>query len=190
MKTDPGTYAFIFKSPSTYSILSITTGKVIRASGPYTSGVPIVMGGTGIRITVTDADTAADLRAQTGDSIIVAPGIFANVGTAPVLSLRPFSYGTHYASDDGIVFAVRRDNDSSSSLISYADSFLVSTQPVQVRNDITNAELENVKVVPNPYLIGSLYETGIWRPAPGTDPRAEVQPSPRPLHDHHLQHGR
>jgi hypothetical protein len=168
VKTDPGTYAFFFKSPSTYSILSITTGKVIRATGPYTSGVPIVMGGTGLRITVTDADTAADLRPQAGDSLIVAPGIFASTGTVPVLSLRPFSYGAHYASDDGMVFAVKRDNDSASSLISYADSFLVATQAVQVRNDISQAELNNVKVVPNPYLVGSLYEReyGVLRREP------------------------
>ena len=127
MKTDPGTYAFVFKSPSTYSIISITTGKVIRASGPYTSGVPIVMGGTGLRILLTDTASSADARPEEGDSILVYPGISATSAGTTVLSLRPFWYGTHYASDDGIVFAVVRNNDSASSLISYADSFAFST---------------------------------------------------------------
>ena len=75
VKTDPGTYALIFRSASSYSILSLTTGKVIRPLGQYTSGVPIIMGGTGLRITLTDTATSADLRPETGDSILVYPGV-------------------------------------------------------------------------------------------------------------------
>ncbi len=168
VKTDPGTYALVFKSASTYSILSLTTGKVIRASGPYTSGMPITMGGTGLRILLTDTASVADARPETGDSILIHPGVVASTGGTTVLSLRPFGYGTHYATDDGIVFAVMRDNDSSSSLITYTDVFMVSTVPVEVRTDISANELDNVKVVPNPYLVGSLYEReyGVLRKEP------------------------
>jgi hypothetical protein len=168
VKTDPGTYSLVFKSPTTYSITSITTGKVIRASGPYTSGVPIIMGGTGIRILLTDTASTADARPEAGDSILVFPGVMATRGDSSVLSLRSFGYGSHYATDDGLVFSIYRNNDSSSSLITYADSFKVSTLPVEVRTDIKNEDLDNVKVVPNPYLVGSLYEReyGILRKEP------------------------
>ena len=165
VKTDPGTYAFVFKSPSTYSITSLTTGKVIRALGTYTSGVPVTMGGTGIRILLTDTASSADARPEAGDSILVYPGITAASG---VLSLRPFSYGSRYATGDGVVFSVVRNNDSASSLISYTDSFTFSTYPSQVRTTIDSGELNEIKVVPNPYLVGSAYEReyGILRREP------------------------
>ena len=167
VKMDPGAYSFAFKSPTTYTITRLSDAKVIK-NGTWTSGTPIVMGGTGILFTLTDTSSVADLRPEQGDSIIIAPGIMATSGSTTVLGLRPFSYGQHYATDDGIVFAVRRLNDSTTSLISYADSFLVSTQRVAVRNDLSNADLDAVKVVPNPYLVGSQYEReyGVLRREP------------------------
>jgi hypothetical protein len=167
VKMDPGTYSFAFKSPTTYTITSITTSKVIK-NGTYTSGTPIIMGGTGIIITITDTTAGTDVRPEQGDSLIIAPGIRATSGTATVLSLRPFGFGQHYATDDGIVFSLRRLNDSTNSVLAYADSFLVSTQKTQVRSDIANGELDNVKVVPNPYLVGSQYEReyGVLRREP------------------------
>jgi hypothetical protein len=168
VKADPGTYAFAFKSPSTYRLISLTTGRVLRETGPYTSGVPITLGGTGIRILLTDTTSVDDFKPQAGDSILIYPGVEASSGGSTVLSLRPFSYGSHYASDDGIVFAITRDNDTTTSLITYADSFMVSTVPVQVQNDISYNDLENIKVVPNPYLVGSQYEReyGVLRREP------------------------
>jgi hypothetical protein len=167
-KPDPGTYSVVFKSATTYRLTSLTTGRVLRETGTFTSGVPFVLGGTGLRFSVTDTSTVADFKAEAGDSILVYPGISATAGGANVLSLRPFSYGTHYATEDGIVVAVTRDNDSTSSLISYADSFMVSTVPVELRSNITDSELDDVKVVPNPYLVGSLYEReyGVLRREP------------------------
>jgi hypothetical protein len=167
VKIDPGTYSFAFKSPNTYTINSITANKEIKR-GTYTSGAPIVMGGTGMLITLTDTSSNPDFRPQVGDSIIIAPGIMATSGLTTVMNLRPLSYGQHYATDDGIIFAVRRLNDSTNSLISYTDSFKVSTLPMQVRNDIANGELDGIKIVPNPYLIGSQYEReyGVLRREP------------------------
>jgi hypothetical protein len=168
VKTDPGTYALVFKTPSTYSITSLTTGKVIRASGPYTSGNPILLGGTGLRLTITDTASSDDAKPQAGDSILVYPGVMASSAGTTALSLRQFWYGSHYATTDGLVFAVVRNNDSTSSLISYADSFSVSTVPVQMRTAISNSDLNDIKVVPNPYLVGSVYEReyGILRREP------------------------
>jgi hypothetical protein len=168
VKTDPGTYALVFRSPSNYAILSLTTGKVIKASGAYTSGVPIILGGTGLRILLTDTSSVADLRPEAGDSILVYPGITASTGGSTVLSLRPFWYSTHYATDDGIVFSVKRNNDSASSLITYDDSFMFATVPAQTRTSFSTADLNDIKVVPNPYLIGSAYEReyGVLRREP------------------------
>ncbi len=168
VKTDPGTYAVVFKSPTTYSITSITTGKVIRASGTYTSGTPITLGGAGLRLLLTDTASAADARPEAGDSILVFPGIFATSDGATVLSLRPFWYGTRYATNDGVVFSIVRNNDSTSSLISYTDAFAFSTYPSQVRTEIAPGELNDVNVVPNPYLVGSAYEReyGVLRREP------------------------
>ncbi len=168
VKTDPGTYSIKFNSPTNYSITNLTAGKVIRASGTYTSGVPIIMGGSGLRLLLTDTASSAEARPQAGDSILVYPGITASSGGTTVLGLRQFWYGTRYATDDGVVFSVARNNDSSSSLITYADSFAFSTYGAQVRNDIASSELNEVKVVPNPYLVGSEYEReyGILRREP------------------------
>ena len=53
-------------------------------------------------------------------------------------------------------------------MISYADSFSLATIPVQLRSDISGSELNDIKVVPNPYLVGSLYEReyGVLRREP------------------------
>ena len=168
VKTDPGTYSIKFLSPTTYAITNLTMGKVIRASGNYTSGTPIIMGGSGLRLLLTDTASSADAKPQTGDSILVYPGIMARSGGTMVLSLRQFWYGTRYATDDGVVFSITRNNDSASSLIAYADSFAFSTYGAQVRSDIATPELNDVKVVPNPYLVGSEYEReyGILRREP------------------------
>jgi hypothetical protein len=165
---DAGTYAVIFRSPTTYSILSITKSRTLRALGTFTSGTPIILGGAGLRLTITDVSTSGNAGHAAGDSIVVQPGVVATSGGTTVLELQPFAYGTSYVTTDGAVFSIVRNNDSTSSLITYSDSFTFSTVAAQVRTSLTNGDLSNVKVVPNPYLVGSAYEIeyGILRKEP------------------------
>lgn len=164
---DPGTYSVTFRSDSTYSIMSITKSKVIKTLGKFTSGTPIVLGGAGIRITITDT-VSTDAGHVAGDSILVFPGVTATSAGSTVLALQPFAYGTSYVTTDGAIFSITRNNDSSSSLIKYSDSFTFSTVAAQVRTSLTYDDLGNIKVVPNPYLAGSAYEVeyGILRKEP------------------------
>jgi hypothetical protein len=168
VKTDPGTYSVTFHSPANYSIVNLTLNKVIRASGTYTSGNPITLGGSGLRLLITDTSNVSDFRPEAGDSIIIQPGVQATSGGSSVLGLRPFWYGTNYATSDGVVFSITRNNDSSSSLVSYADSFMFSTVSSKLRTAIENSELNAIKVVPNPYIVGSTYEReyGVLRREP------------------------
>jgi hypothetical protein len=75
-----------------------------------------------------------------------------------VLSLQPFSYGTFYTMANGMSFAIRPADTLASSKITYPDSYTFSTSAAGAERAVSDADLNRVKVVPNPYVVASQYE--------------------------------
>ena len=161
------TFSLTFTSATQFVLRNITEGTVVNASGTYQSGVAIVF--EGLRLTLTDDSTAAiGERPEQGDSLIIGQGIVVTSGTQTVLPLQAFVYGVGYSTTTGVVFAIQPADTLPGSKITYRDSYTFATSQAGARAAVTDADLEKVKVVPNPYLISSLYEPefGIIRREP------------------------
>lgn len=161
------TFSLTFTSATQFVLRNITESTVVNASGTYQSGVAIVF--EGLRLTLTDDSTAAiGERPEQGDSLIIGQGIVVTSGTQTVLPLQAFVYGVGYSTTTGVVFAIQPADTLPGSKITYRDSYTFATSQAGARAAVTDADLEKVKVVPNPYLISSLYEPefGIIRREP------------------------
>lgn len=179
----PKTFSLTFSSPSLYALRNLTDGTVLEPAGTYQSGTPIVF--EGLRLTLTDDSTAAvGERPEQGDSLIIRQGIRVTSGTQTVLPLQPFSYGVGYSTSSGVIFAIQPADSLAQSRITYNDRFAFSTTVAGATQPVTDADLERVKVVPNPYLISSLYEPefGIIRREPIRQIRFNNLPSDCTIH--------
>ncbi len=153
--TTAHTFALTFLSPTQYRIRDMQTGTVV-GSGTYASGVSILF--AGLRLTLTDTSSVADDRPEEGDSLWVLPGIRITSGGGQVLSLQPFTYGTWYTTANGIIVSIELEDAAQSSRVAYRDRFSFSTVAAVVDPVREANELNAIKVVPNPYLVSSLYE--------------------------------
>ena len=161
------TFSLVFTSPSGFVLRNLTEGIIMDSAGIYQSGTPIVF--EGLRLILTDDSTAAaGERPEQGDSLVISQGIFVTSGSQTVLPLKAFAYGVGYSTTSGVVFAIQLADALPASKITYRDSYTFSTSQAGVNGSVTDADLERVKVVPNPYLISSLYEPdfGIIRREP------------------------
>jgi len=161
------TFSLTFTSPSQYVLRNLTDGTVVNPAGTYQSGMPIVF--EGLRLILTDDSTAAaGERPEQGDSIVIRQGVRVTSGTQTVLPLQLFSYGVGYSTSSEVVFAIQLADSLPQSRITYKDSYAFSTSAAGATQPVTDVDLERVKVVPNPYLISSLYEPefGIIRREP------------------------
>ena len=149
-------FSVTFTSPSSYVLRDLTKGTVLNASGIYTSGNPIIFEGLSLKL--TDTSSLASDRPQTGDSILVRQGIIVKSGSDVVLPLQRFTYGTRYVTTTGVTFSVQPADAQASSLITYYDSYTFTSSAAGASRSISETDLERVKVVPNPYLVSSMYE--------------------------------
>jgi hypothetical protein len=95
-------FALVFTSTAAFRVRDLTAGTVLAASVPYDpAGTTAAMGG--LRVSMHDTAAFPDQRPEAGDSIVVRPGIAVAVGGTDVLPLRPFGYGTRYATSNGVV---------------------------------------------------------------------------------------
>ena len=148
-------FALAFASPTVYRVFDLQT-RVMVDSGTYVSGTPIRF--KGLRVVLTDTSSIADARPEAGDSVLILPGLTVASGGTLVLSLRPLYYGTSYVTDDGVVMSIVPADALPGAKVTYADRFRFTTAPAAVDPARVANELDRVKVVPNPYLISSLYE--------------------------------
>lgn len=155
MATTAHVFALTFTSATRYRVRDMKTGSVVD-SGAYVSGSPILF--SGLRLVLVDTSVVTDDRPEASDSLWIMPGIRIASGSTEVLPLQPLSYGTWYATSDGIIVAVQQADTAAAFEVTYKDRFAFTTsQPVVDTGRETN-ELNRIKVVPNPYLISSLYE--------------------------------
>ena len=149
-------FSMTFASPTSYVLRDLTKGTVLDASGAYASGTPIIF--EGLRLTFTDTSSEESDHPQTGDSVVVRQGVSVKSGSAVLLPLQHFAYGTRYVTTTGVTFSIQPADAQASSLITYNDSYTFTTTAAGATRSITAGDLERVKVVPNPYLVSSLYE--------------------------------
>jgi hypothetical protein len=177
------TFSLAFTSPTEFVLRNLTDGTVVMPAGIYQSGTPVVF--EGLRLILTDDSTAAaGERPEQGDSLIISQGISVASGAQTVLPLRLFAYGVGYSTTSGVVFAIQPADTLAASTITYKDIYTFSTSQAGVNRSVTDADLERVKVVPNPYLISSLYEPdfGIIRREPIRQIRFNNLPSDCTIH--------
>jgi hypothetical protein len=93
-------YGVVFLSDSTFTVRNLATGSVVIPAGAYRSGTPVDF--AGLRLTMRDTTTLADLRPQEGDSLVIAPGITVTANGSSVLTPRRFAEGTAYVTDNGV----------------------------------------------------------------------------------------
>jgi hypothetical protein len=128
----------------------------VNAAGSYTSGVPILF--EGLRLTLTDTSSLAGERPEQGDSLVIRQGVLVKSGATVLLPLQPFYYGTTYTTTCEVSFAIQLADLLPQSKVTYNDSFTFATSVAGATQPVTSSDLEKIKVVPNPYLVSSLYE--------------------------------
>ena len=149
-------FSLTFTSPTAYVLRDLTKGSIVNAAGSYTSGVPILF--EGLRLTLTDTSSLAGERPEQGDSLVIRQGVLVKSGATVLLPLQPFYYGTTYTTTCEVSFAIQLADLLPQSKVTYNDSFTFATSVAGATQPVTSSDLEKVKVVPNPYLVSSLYE--------------------------------
>jgi hypothetical protein len=149
-------FSLTFTSPTSFVLRDLTKGSVLNAAGTYSSGVPIVF--EGLRLTLTDTSSLSSERPNQGDSLVVRPGVMVKSGTAIVLPLQAFSYGTRYNTSTLVTFAIQLADTLQGNRLTYNDSFEFTTSAAGATRTLSDVDLEKVKVVPNPYFVSSQYE--------------------------------
>lgn len=161
------TFSLAFTSPAQYTLQNLSEGTTVISSGSYTSGVPILF--EGLRLILTDTSAFAADRPNSGDTILVRVGIQVDASLLPsALPLQALTYGTTYATSNGVVISMRSADTLAQSKISYRDRYSFMTTASSLSPTTSNDDLSRIKVVPNPYLVSSLYEQefGILRKEP------------------------
>jgi hypothetical protein len=158
--------AMVFLTPTSYRLRDLARGIVLDSSGTYVSGQPILA--NGLRITLTDTSSNAADKPAAGDSLRVVPGIAISSAGTPVLTLRPFRYGTGYTTTTGVVVSLVRSDADPTGNLTYRDKYSFTTTGALIDQNAAVAGLAKVRVVPNPYLVSSQYEQeyGVLRREP------------------------
>jgi hypothetical protein len=149
-------FSLVFTSPTTYVLRDLTKGTIVNAAGSYASGGQILF--EGLRLTLTDTSSVASERPEQGDSLVIRQGIMVKSGSTVLLPLQPFSYGTAYTTTSGVSLSIQPANALPQSKVTYDDSFTFFTSVAGAAQTVTGSDLDKIKVVPNPYLVSSLYE--------------------------------
>jgi hypothetical protein len=161
------TFSLAFVSPTQYTLRNLTLGAVIISAGAYTSGSPILF--EGIRLILTDTSAIVADHPKQGDSLLVRVGVQMTAGTSQiVLPLQPLYYGCAYASSNDVIFSMKPADSLGQGRVTYRDQFGFATTSAQVSPTTISADLDKIKVVPNPYMVSSQYEVefGILRKEP------------------------
>ncbi len=152
----PDVFSLTFTSPTTFILRDETKKTVLNATGTYASGVPIVF--EGLRLTLTDTSSLLTDRPTQGDSLVVSPGVMVKGGSTTVLPLQQFNYGTRYTTNTQVSLSIQLADTLQGNRVTYNDRFTFTTSPEGGVQSLSDADLEKIKVVPNPYVISSLYE--------------------------------
>jgi hypothetical protein len=149
-------FSLTFTGAGQFVLRNLTKRTVVNATGTYTSGVALSF--EGLRLTLTDTSALTSDVPAVGDSIVIRQGVQVLSGTTAAMPLETLSYGTYYSTSTGLTFAIFLTDTLAQSKITYNDKFTFATSTAGATQVLTNADLERIKVVPNPYLVSSLYE--------------------------------
>jgi hypothetical protein len=108
-ETKPYKYGVKFSDPSTFDVLNLTTGEVIRAGYNYPfGGRDVVISGHGLRLTLSDDPEATDdQRPQGGDLITIEFSVSVELNREyNVIKDRGFNIGQTQSTSDGVIFSL------------------------------------------------------------------------------------
>lgn len=112
--TRPEKYGVVFKSPTVFDFVNLTTGEDIKTDYGYVWTNPnqiISVPGTGLRMNVsTPAGTAPEFLPRKGDLITLNFAIYATKGNDTVIQPRPFLFDKSQATSDGVIFNMTKPN--------------------------------------------------------------------------------
>lgn len=161
-KTYPGKFAFYFTQNAPYEVdlINMYDDTKLKEGLGYVFGVKTKLV-PGLDVTVKDLygfSTPADSLPKKGDMFSINFGIMCiKNGSDTVLKPTLFNYERLYSTSDGIIikFPEPRTNDLP---IKINDKFKFKVIQAEVRNEEVRNNLSKIKVVPNPYIVSSLYE--------------------------------
>ena len=149
-------FSLVFSDGGRFVLRNLTKGTTLSSVTAYTSGVALAF--EGLLVTFTDSSVTASDMPAAGDSVVIRPGVQVLSGTTSAMPLESFSYGTYYSTSTGLTFALFLTDTLASSKVTYNDKFTFATSAAGASLSLTNSDLDRVKVVPNPYMVSSLYE--------------------------------
>jgi len=150
------TFSLAFTSATQYILRNESERLVLDSAGTYVSGTPILF--EGLRLILTDTSAFIADRPKSGDSLLIGVGVQVVLGTSQtVLPLQPLSYGTTYATSNGVIFSIGLA-DTLPQSITYRGPIHSVDDRSQNQSTTVGNDLAKIKVVPNPYLVSSRYE--------------------------------
>lgn len=161
-KTYPGKFAFYFTKNAPYEVdlINMYDDTKLKEGLGYVFGVKTKLI-PGLDVTIKDLytfSTPADSLPKENNMFSLNFGIMCiKNGTDTVLKPTLFNYDRLYATSDGIII-IFPSPLSTDKPIRINDQFKFKVIRAQVVNADVKSNLNKIKVVPNPYIVSSLYE--------------------------------
>jgi hypothetical protein len=156
-KTKSYRYGLFFKSAKTFDLVNLTTDVTLKEDVTYKSGGTYSVDGIKIKLTDPDPAAAADYLPKADDFISVNFSVYCvknNKDT--VISPRTLLFDKLQATSDGVIFSINELSDGITPNLQDYYKFAIKKSAID-QTVVTN-NLNKIKVVPNPYVVSSLYE--------------------------------
>ncbi|HOP49496.1 MAG TPA: hypothetical protein PK887_02605 [Ignavibacteriales bacterium] len=160
-KTGPGKFAFYYTKNAPYEVdlINMFTDEKIKEGQSYffslkTKLIP------GLEVFIKDlnnSSTPTDSLPKFNDMFSVNFSVMCLKGSDTVLKPTLFNYDRLYATSDGIVFKFSQPTGSQIP-IRVNDVYKFKVIKAEIVKDELKRNLNKIKVVPNPYIVSSLYE--------------------------------
>jgi hypothetical protein len=158
-KTKPYRYGILFKSSTLFDLVNLTTGESIKEDNTYRSGATYSADGIRIKIEDPDPRASSEFLPKAGDYLSMNFSVFCvRNNTDTVISPRTFLFDKLQATSDGIIFSMSSPKDSIVFMPSLQDAYRFKISGSSIVKEEISRNISNIKVVPNPYVVSSLFE--------------------------------
>jgi hypothetical protein len=157
-KTKPYRYGIFFKSTTKFDLVNLTTGDNIKEDNSYRSGGTYSADGIKIKLEDPDPNVSAEYLPKNGDYLSVNFSVFCiknNKDT--VISPRTFLMNKIQSTSDGIIFSMK-EPETGAVMPTLQDGYKFSIKSAIIDKNYIDENLGKIRVVPNPYVVSSLYE--------------------------------
>jgi hypothetical protein len=158
-KTKSYRYGMIFKSPTIFDLVNLTTGESIKEDVSYRSGGTYSADGIKIKLEDPDPKASPEFLPKAGDYLSVNFAVYCvRNNTDTVISPRTFLFDKLQSTSDGIIFSMTTSSDSVQTMPNLLDVYKFKVLGSSVVREEISQSINNIRVVPNPYIVSSLYE--------------------------------